>query len=198
MAPDDCTALLHNALKSGMSLDEFDALALSQAAPIETDVPGLFSFCCSQIHGSVQNTTSTTRVSVDFRILPRGAHANVKRNGYFRPKWLPQLPCPLDQGMLATTVATLDIPVPIHMQRLHMQRFYPQQGQRELVEFHNLTHSPTLDQARQRGPTIAYSILQVKQPFQVAHPIGFADENVWFTPESQWAFEKLWKLQHGI
>ena len=74
----------------------------------------------------------------------------------------------------------------------------PQHGQRELVEFHNLPHSPTLDQARQKGPTIAYSILQVKKPFQILHPIGFADENTWFTPESQWAFEKLWKLQREL
>src|SRR5204863_5663349 len=131
----------------------------------------------------VYNTTATTRISVDFRILPQGARANVKRNGYFRPKWLPLLPCPLEQGTLATTVATLDISVPVHMQRQHMHKFYPQHGQRELVEFHNLPHSPTLDQARQKGPTVAYSILQVKKPFQILHPIGFADENTWFTPE---------------
>jgi hypothetical protein len=135
-------------------------------------------------------------LSVDFRILPKGARANVKRNGYFRPKWLPNFPCPLSPGQLATTVATLDLAVPAHMQRQLMQAFYPQHGHRELVEFHNLDHSPTLDMAVKNGPTIAYSILQVKKPFEIIHPIGFADENVWFTRESQGVFEKLWKSQH--
>jgi hypothetical protein len=185
------TAQLHDSLKAGMALDEFNQLAKSKAEPIETDAPGLFTFCCSQIHGSVLNTTPFTRVSMDFRVLPAGAQANVKKNGYFRPKWLPEFACPVAPGTLVTTIASLDLPVPAHFQRMQMQKFYAQHGHSELVEFHAMQHAPTLEFAMQSGPAIAYSITQIKRPTKILHPIGFADENVWFTPETQWAFDRI-------
>ncbi len=191
MVPNEFTEDLHERLRGGLSLQEFEALARSKAAPIESATPGLFTFCCSQIHGSVLNTTPATRVSLDFRVLPQGATPNVKKFGYFKPAWLPPLPCPLAKGTVVTTVASLDLPTPVYFQRHQMQRFHAQEGNRELVEFHNMKHAPTLEDAMRRGPVIAYSIKQVKRPMQVEHPVGFADEGVWFTKETQWAFERL-------
>ncbi len=191
MVPDKYTGELHERLRAGMSLDEFNRHSQSLAEPIEAAAPGLFTFCCSQIHGSVLNTTPATRMSLDFRKLPRGVSPSVKKYGYFKPKWLPDLPCTLPCGTVATTVATLDLPVPVYLQRSLINKFYRQEGQRELVEFHGMNHAPTLEDAMRRGPVVAYSIKQVKRPMRLEHPIGFADENVWFSRESQWVFDKF-------
>ena len=191
MVSDQKTEELHAQLRAGMSLGDFNRLAQSMAEPVEASQPGLFTFCCSQIHGSVLNETPFTRVSLDFRMLPKGAKPNVKKNGYFRPKWLPDFACPLEKGSAVTTVSSLDLPIPVYMQRMHMLKFFPQSDHRELVEFHNMDHAPTLEDAMLSGAVIAYSISQIKRPVRLLHPIGFADENVWFVPETQWAFDKF-------
>jgi hypothetical protein len=185
MASLEETESLHHALTHDrLTLVEFEAVARSTARPIAAPALGVYTFCCAQIHGSVLNETDRTRVSIDLRTLGAGCLANVKRRGgYFRPQWLPDSPCPLAPGTVATTVASLDEGTPVYLQRVAMQAFYAQGQHRELVEFHGLPfHSPTLADALSRGPVVAYTVRQLKEVPALSHPIGFADERLWITP----------------
>jgi hypothetical protein len=180
------TGYLHTALKENrLSLEEFEGLAREAAQPIYAPSPGIHTFCCARIHGSVLNETDTTRVSIDIRVLRSGCRASVKgRGSYFRPQWLPALKSPLPPHTPVTTVASLDEPTPVYLQRLAMECFYSQGPHKELVEFHNVSHNPTLMAAMLQGPVIAYTLRQLKEYPILTYPIGFVDENVWFTPEN--------------
>lgn len=186
MASEQETEALHHALKyDRLSLAEFEELSRKTARPIESPEPGVHTFCCGQVHGSVLNETDKTRVSIDLRVLGLGGAARVKkRGGYFRAQWLEKQTCPIPAGTPVTTIASLDEPTPVYLQRVAMERFYPQKGHWELVEFHGLPlHSPTLTEAISRGPVIAYTVRQLREVPDLKHPIGFADEKVWFTPD---------------
>lgn len=194
LAPIEKTETLHQDLKQNrLSLAEFEAKARAQAAPIEAAGPGIHSFCCARVHGSVLNETDATRVSLDLRVLKNGGQANVKkRGGYFRPQWLPGGDCPLPPCTPVTTVASLDEPTPVYLQRVAMERFYPQGYHRELVEFHDLPfHHPTLSDAMTKGPVLVYSLRQIKQLPSLTHPLGFADERIWITPDQTGILEQL-------
>lgn len=184
MCDDMHTQRLHALLRNGATMEEFESAAAEHAKPVKTETPGIFTFCCAQIHGSLPNTTNRTRVSFDMRTIPASATASVKRKGgYFRPKWLRLSSCPVSSGTHATTVATLDVATPVYLQRQAMKAFYPQSGNRELVEFVGLNrHAPTLEDAASRGPVVAYSIRQVKRPLALTHAVGFADERLWVQP----------------
>lgn len=186
MASEQETEALHHALKfDRLSLAEFEELARKTARPIEAPEPGVHTFCCGQVHGSVLNETDQTRVSIDLRIIGPGGAAQVKkRGGYFRAQWLERLECPLVPRTPVTTVASLDEGTPVYLQRVAMEMFYPQGSHRELVEFHDLpNHSPTLTDAMAHGPVLAYTVRQLRELPDLRHPIGFADERVWFTPD---------------
>lgn len=194
------TAELHRSLREdGLSLSEFEEKARRTASPIEDARPGVHSFCCAQVHGSLLNETDSTRVSLDLRSLAPGLGAGVKNvGGYFRPQWLPETPCPYADGRTVTTVASLDFNTPVYLQRLAMQRFYPQSDNRTLVEFHALPmHAPTLEQAMAEGPVIAYSIRQLRRLGRLRYPIGFADERVWFAPGDESLLERLQRTVTG-
>jgi hypothetical protein len=186
MASEQETEALHHALKfDRLSLAEFEELARNTARPIEDPHPGVHTFCCGQVHGSVLNETDQTRVSIDLRVIGPGGAARVKkRGGYFRAQWLEGLECPLPAGTPVTTVASLDEGTPVYLQRVAMEKFHPQGGHWELVEFHGLPlHCPTLTDAMARGPVLAYTVRQLREVPDLKHPIGFADERVWFTPD---------------
>ena len=182
------TEQLHHALRyDRLSLDEFQVLAKETAKPIEDPLPGIHSFCCAQVHGSVLNETDSSRVSLDLRVLGPGSRANVKRRGgYFRPQWLSQFRCPLKPETPVTTVASLDEPTPVYLQRMAMEKFYPQGEHLELVEYHGLPHhSPHLTDALASGPVLAYTVRQLKGVVpQLTHPIGFVDERIWITADN--------------
>lgn len=185
---------LHRSLREdGLSLEEFEAKARRTASPVEDSGPGVHQFCCAQVHGSFLNETDSTRVSLDLRSLGPTFGAGVKNvGGYFRPQWLPETPCPYSDGRSITTVASLDVNTPVYLQRLAMQKFYPQSDNRTLVEFHGLPlHAPTLEQAMDEGPVIAYSIRQLRRPVRLSYPIGFVDERVWFLPGDESLIERL-------
>ncbi len=186
MASEQETENLHHALKyDRLSLQQFEELSRKTARPIESPAPGVHTFCCGQVHGSVLNETGRTRVSIDLRMIVPGGKARVKkRGGYFRAQWLTGLTCPLPAGTPVTTVASLDEGTPVYLQRVAMDRFYPQGSHWELVEFHGLPlHAPTLTEAMSRGPVLAYTVRQLREVPELTHPIGFADERVWFTPD---------------
>ncbi len=187
MASEDQTEFLHNALReNSLSLTEFEDLARKTASPIQASSPGVTSFCCAHVHGSVLNQTNSTRVSIDLRALGPQSRASVKKRGsYFRPQWLPESKSPLSAGASVTTVASLDEPTPVYLQRLAMERFYPQGSHQELVEFYDMPHNPTLAAAMSQGLVIAYTIRQLKRWSQLVHPIGFVDERIWFSPDQE-------------
>jgi hypothetical protein len=192
------TENIHDSLKQRqLNLEEFEELARGTARPIEAAGPGIFTFCCAQVHGSVLNETDHTRVSIDIRVLGAGRRANVKKvGGYFRPQWLGRRDCPLPAGQPVTTVASLDEATPVYLQRVAMERFYPQGGHRELVEFHGLPyHSPTLVDAMARGPVIAYTVKQLRRAPELLHPVGFVDQRVWFVPGQE---EELARLMREV
>jgi hypothetical protein len=189
------TEALHRALRQDrLSLSEFEELARRCAAPVDAPTPGVHPFCCARIHGSILNETPDTRVSLDLRVLGKGARAVVKRRGgYFRPQWLREVAesCPLAPGTVVTTVASLDEPTPVYLQRIAMERFYQQGPHPELVEFYGLNHAPTLAEAMQRGPVLTYTIRQLTEVPKLTHPIGFVDEHIWITPEQVGLLERL-------
>lgn len=190
---DDRTEFLHTTFRENrLSLNDFEIMAREIAHPINAPSPGVHTFCCARIHGSVLNETNTTRVSIDIRALGSGCRASIKKRGsYFRPQWLPALISPLPPATSVTTVASLDEPTPVYLQRLAMERFYPQGSHQELVEFHNVPHNPTLTAAMSQGPVIAYTLRQLKEWSILIHPIGFVDEGVWFTPEQMDILKRL-------
>ena len=142
----------------------------------------------------IQDETKFTRVSFDIRTIPVGVTEGVKRRGsYFKPKWLKPRECPLDDSVKVTSVATLDTSTPVYLQRKVIEKFAPQKVNRELVEFHNINHNPTLLDAMLKGPVIAYTVRQFKSlPEKLSFPIGFADENVWFLPEEKPLLDCFW------
>jgi hypothetical protein len=189
------TATLHRALREErLSLNEFEELARQTAKPIFAPDPGVETFCCARVHGSVLNQTDSTRVSLDLRMLNTGTDRVKKRGGYFRPVWLPELDSPLAPGTPITTVATLDDPTPVYLQRIVMEHFYPQAAHAELVEFYDMPyHSPTLTEALSRGPVLAYTIKQLREIPTLTHPIGFANEKIWVTQENIDLLDRLIK-----
>jgi hypothetical protein len=190
------TEHLHRRLRRDrLSLGEFEELARRTARPIAAAEPGVHTFCCAQLHGSVLNETAWTRVSLDLRSLGAGCRDGVKRRGgYFRPQWLPSLACPLPLGTPVTTVASLDEGTPVYLQRVAMQQFYPQGAHRELVEFHSLPlHAPTLEDALAQGPVLAYTVRQLRGVPTLRHPIGFADERFWIPPGRGDLLERFWR-----
>jgi hypothetical protein len=190
------TESLHRALREQrLSLKDFEDLARAESSPIESASPGVHSFCCGQIHGAVLNETGSTRMSLDLRMLGGGKNDRVKRRGtYFRPAWLPEVECPLPAGTPVTTVATLDESIPLYLQRMAMERFYPQREHAELVEFYNLpSHSPTLADAMSRGPVLAYTVRQLREVPELSFPIGFVDEQLWIRPDQVKLLERLLK-----
>jgi hypothetical protein len=193
LVSEDKTEYLHTTFREKrLSLFQFEALARESAAPIQAPTPGVHPFCCGRVHGSVLNETDTTRVSVDLRALGPGRKAAVKkRGGYFRPQWLPEFGCPLPAGVAVTTIASLDEPTPVYLQRMAMEKFYPQGTHKELVEFHGVSHHPTLSDAMSQGPTIAYTIRQLKMWSDLKHPIGFVDERIWFAPGQEELLRRL-------
>lgn len=191
MADPKKTQRLDDALCSGMGLKEFEVMAAEGASPIVADGPGLYTFCCANYHGSIPNTTGSTRVSFDIRTIPASAKAPIKRKGaYFAPRWLRSWPHPVSD--LVTTVASLDLSARVDHQRLTMNSFYPQTQNRELVEFHGLTDTmPTTADAMHRGPVILYSIRQLRGHVTLKYPLGCADERVWFIPGDEMLMERL-------
>jgi hypothetical protein len=188
------TEILHEKLRqSRLSLEEFERLAIIGATPIEDDGPGVHTFCCAQVHGTKLNQTGTTRVSMDLRFLPRQGRENVKkRGGYFLPAWLEATACPLEKGTPITTVASLDEAAPVYLQRVVMEQFYPQGKHLELVEFFGLpNHAPHLERAMQEGPVLAYTVRQLREVPEITHPIGFADERLWITPQNVDVLKRL-------
>lgn len=179
----DGSGLLHERLRSGESLADFQKWCERVAAPVVTQTPALYSFCCSQVHGSMPNTTGQTRVSFDIRTIPASAKSGSKsKSGYFRPLWLTPGPCPLASGDKATTIASLDLGTRVDHQRQVMDGFWPQSGNRELVEFHGLDHAPTIADAMGRGPVVLYSVRQLRAMADLVHPVGLADDRCWFVP----------------
>jgi hypothetical protein len=181
------TESLHAQFRTGrLSLAEFERRARESAVPLEVPKPSIHTFCCGRVHGSVLNETEATRVSIDLRVLNEGGRAGVKKRGaYFRPRWLPESVCPLPAGTPVTTVASLDEPAPVYLQRMAMETFYPQGPHRELVEFYGVDHNPTLADSMLQGPVLAYSVRQLKVWEDLVHPIGFVDERMWFRPDQK-------------
>jgi len=197
---DDFTKSLHLRLKSGYSLEKFETAAKQTAVPIVTDKPALFSFCCSQIHGSVLNDTESTRVSFDIRTIPANAPQGVKRRGsYFRKKGLLARTANRPVEMLLNevsvpTIASLDVSTPVYLQRQVMQKFYPFPPKTELVEFYGLLHAPQLEDCMNKGPCIAYTIRQLKKvPEKITHPFGVADESMWFVEGDEKLLYQFWQ-----
>lgn len=202
LSGEDQTEFLHNALKhERLSLGEFQELARKTAAPIEDASPGIHSFCCGRVHGSILNETESTRISLDLRVLKAGSSQSVKRGvGYFRPRWLldEETGCPLEPGTVVATVASLDESTPVYLQRMAMEKFYPQGAHPELLEFFGLQfHAPTLADAMSRGPVLAYTIRQLRAMPVLNHPVGFVDENVWITRERAGILERLMRETRG-
>jgi hypothetical protein len=197
MVGEDKTEFLHDTFrKNQLSLEEFENMARETAEPIQALSPGVHSFCCARVHGSVLNETDVTRVSIDIRALGKGRRPGVKKRGsYFRPHWLVNSESPLSPGVPVTTVASLDEPTPVYLQRMAMERFYSQGPHQELVEFYNVPHHPTLTMAMSQGPVIAYTIRQLKEWSGLKHPIGFVDEGVWFLPGQE---ELLKRFIHEV
>lgn len=194
MANPSKTEMLHDALRGGESLAEFEELARFYSEPIKADGPGLYAFCCRDVHGSVPNDTDSTRVSFDIRTIPADVPMGVKRRGgYFKSLWMGEMRCPAHPLDRLTTVASLDLGARVDHQRAVMQAFHPQSGHRELVEFHGLDHAPTLDDAMANGPVIIYSIRQLKKIPTLLHPLGCADERAWFLPGDDSKLERLWR-----
>lgn len=184
---------LHRFLREGGDYNWFKEMCQNDCFPINTESPGLFTFCCSRIHGSVVNATPHTRISFDIRTIPCDAPVGVKRRGsYFAPRWFksvkPELTSPIP------TIATLDYATPVYLQRQVMQAFWPYPPLTELVEFHGLTESaPTLEDAMSRGACIAYSIRQLRRMVPLKYPIGFADERMWLGVGDEAKLERLWR-----
>lgn len=197
MCDDRSTGFLHDFLKSGASLDQFQETAKLSATPIQTETPGLFTFCCADVHGSVKNTTDSTRVSFDIRTIPADAPVGVKRRGsYFRnPRIKSRNSSEIEMypGNFPT-VATLDYSTPVYLQRQIMQKFFPFPPLTELVEFHGLNeHAPTLEAKMDGGPVIAYSVRQLRRMRPLKYPIGFGDESMWFSVGDEDKLELFWK-----
>lgn len=191
VVPERHTQRLHDILRSGATLADFDAACRREAEPVQVDNPGLYTFCCSQIHGSIPNVTGKPRISFDIRSIHRDAACNVKRRGSYFGN-----PPARKRDDLATSVATLDFGVPLYLQRRAIADFHANVD-RELVEFHDLRHAPTLEHAISVGPVVAYTIRQLKRPVTIEHSIGFADEQSWFDPGEELRLEKCRKEMNG-
>lgn len=78
--------LINKVKKDKMSIIKFNNLCEKYSEPLEIDYGQIFKFNSKLIHGTLNNNTNHTRVSIDFRMINDGDNAGLKDSTFFIKK----------------------------------------------------------------------------------------------------------------
>lgn len=195
---------------------EIDERLAPLCKPVEIDFGQVQVFNSQTVHGSVENTTDRTRVSIDFRVMLEGVDPGSKDGAtYYRARH-EEAPAPAAASPVAQRAASYIFPkygftrhIPAFSQRAVVDTFAMRKGLSivtEETEIFPMTHHPTLlnlaagKGAQSVGCVVLFSVLCMprdvelrEELFRIADASGvslcFANESLEYPGSSRASIE---------